>query len=224
MGEHWIRVGLLFDGKLDVQRPEVMTYASVAGRPTLLGVAYALPLLKGDRPPTWPAGRAAWHDHFRTVEDETVLPPHHMSGPAGDGSRIAMVHAWVWLPNPDGIFAADNWALPYLRVGLAAPAGAPVAAAKALSLTTGGVDHVSMSIDAAVTLTPAERGAIDRAFGRARSTVDALLRERTGPTLAPDELALLSATWRDMWTTIDAAVRADARMALAPLSTSVLEP
>src|SRR5215469_592983 len=71
MGEHWINTALLFDGKLDVARPEVLSYINVSGHPRLLGVAYALPLLKGETPPAWPSGLSAWHDHFRTLDDET---------------------------------------------------------------------------------------------------------------------------------------------------------
>jgi hypothetical protein len=40
---------------------------------------------------------------------------------AGDGrTRLAMVHAWVWLDNPQGVFAQEHTALPYLRAGLPA--------------------------------------------------------------------------------------------------------
>src|SRR5207237_550430 len=82
MGEHWIHIGLVFDGKFDPEHPEVLMYAMVSGKPQLLGVAYALPLLKGESPPDWPVGQAAWHDHFRTLEDETSVPLHHSPGQA----------------------------------------------------------------------------------------------------------------------------------------------
>src|SRR5215203_2892336 len=76
MGEHWIRIGLVFDGKFDASRPEVLNYVVIGGRPQLLGVGYAMPLLAGETAPEGPAGPHAWHDHFRTVDDETVLPHH----------------------------------------------------------------------------------------------------------------------------------------------------
>lgn len=87
MGEHWIRINLLFDGKIDAERPELLTYIPDSGKPRLLGVVYAVPLLPGESSPDFPAGRNAWHDHFRTLEDETVLPHHHFSGSAGDEAR-----------------------------------------------------------------------------------------------------------------------------------------
>src|SRR6266508_1122781 len=95
MGEHWIRIGLVFDSKFDPEYPEVLTYAVLSGKPQLLGVAYALPLLPGESAPDWPVGKEKWHDHFRTLEDETVLPHHHAAGHAGDAPRLTMLHAWI---------------------------------------------------------------------------------------------------------------------------------
>jgi hypothetical protein len=218
MGEHWIHVGRLFDGTVDPHRPEVLNYIVVSGVPTLIGVAYALPLLKGETPPEWPAGQTAWHDHFRTVEDETVSPAHHVSGQAANASRLVMVHAWLWLPNPEGLFAADNWAIPYQRLGLMAPAGAPASAAKALSLATGGADYFMMAIEAAVALSPADRVAVQANFDRARSTVDAVLRERSGLTLTADDAVRLSTAWTALWTAIDTGVSPAAREHLRHLA------
>ena len=41
MGEHWVNAGLLVGGVLDPARPQVLEFASINGRPTLIGVAYA---------------------------------------------------------------------------------------------------------------------------------------------------------------------------------------
>jgi len=206
MGEHWIRIGLLFDGRFDPADPEILTYAVVSGRPQLLGVAYALPLLPGESAPGWPAGKEAWHDHFRTLEDETALPQHHGAGHAPDAPRIAMLHAWIWLANPAGMFAADNWALPYFRLGIKPAQGTPQAAAKALSLVSGGAEHFSASIHAAVPLTSAERKRVDAAFTRSRSAVETLLRG--------SELENLSAVWTELWKAVDSSVSPKARRTL----------
>ena len=111
--------------------------------PKLVGLGFAAPLLAGELPPEAPAGRDAWHDHSRTIEDETVLPhtdPVHEHHGEGPGPRLAMLHTWLWAPNPDGVFAADNWSLAFVRLGLTVPAASPPDAAKALSLLTGGVE------------------------------------------------------------------------------------
>ena len=53
------------------------------------------------------------------------------------GPRLAMLHAWVWMENPDGTFAQHNWALPFARSTISVPPDVPEAAARALSLASG---------------------------------------------------------------------------------------
>jgi len=214
MGEHWIRIGLLFDGKFDPAHPEVLTYAVVSGKPQLLGVAYVLPLLPGESAPDWPVSKEKWHDHFRTLEDETALPQHHAPGHAGDAPRMTMLHAWIWLANPAGMFAADNWAIPYFRLGIKPAQDAHDTAAKALALVSGGTEYFSASIHAAVPLTSAERKKVDAVFARSRLTVEALLRGLSIATPTPSELENLSAVWAGLWKEIDSSVSAKARPSL----------
>ncbi len=224
MGEHWINIGLLFDGKFEAAHPEVLTYVVVSGRPRLLGVAYILPLLKGEAPPDWPVAKEKWHDHYRTIEDETELPRHQLAGHdhamdmgamsnANDEPRMAMLHAWLWLDNPDGIFAADNWALPWYRLGIPAPSHAPDTAAKALALATGASEYFTASIGASVSLTPAWQKKIDAAFARSRATVDTLLK-RDGFAATPDGVNDLSSAWTELWKNIDASADSKNRPAL----------
>jgi hypothetical protein len=217
--EHWINIGLLFDGKFEAAHPEVLTYAVVSGKPQLLGVAYVLPLLQGESAPDWPAGKEAWHDHFRTVEDETIQPQHHTAGRAGDAPRLAMLHAWIWLANPAGMFAADNWTLPYFRLGIQPAQDAPDTAARALSLVSGGAEYFSASVHAAVPLTSTERRKVDAAFVRSRATVEALV---CGPSIAaptPSGLQNLSAVWMGLWKEIDASVSPKSRASLQRVPT-----
>ena len=210
MGQHWIQTGLLFDGKVDPAHPEILTYLVVAGKPQLLGAAYALPLLETESPPDWPAGKDAWHDHFRTLEDETTLPVHHTDGRGGHAPRITMLHAWIWAENPAGKFAADNWSLPYVRLGIEPPKGAPEAAAKALSLASGGAEYFSASINAAARLTTAERKKVDATLARSQRAVDSLLRGRPA-VLTASQVEQLSAIWTGLWKAIDASVRPTVR-------------
>jgi hypothetical protein len=217
MGEHWINIGLLFDGKIEPAHPEVLTYAVIAGKPQLLGVAYMLPLLRGESAPDWPVSKEKWHDHFRTLEDETELPQHHEAGQAGDAPRMTMLHAWIWLANPNGVFAADNWAIPYLRLGIKPAQDTPDTAAKALALVCGGVEYFSTSVHAAASLTPTERKKVDAAFARSRVAVEALLRGPSIATLAPSELENLSAVWARLWKEIDSSVSPNTRPSLQRL-------
>jgi hypothetical protein len=217
MGEHWIRINLVFDGRFDASRPEVLNYILIDGKPTLLGVGYAVPLLAGESPPSGPAGADAWHDHFRTIEDETVLPHHHTGGAVQDAPRLAMMHAWIWSPNPEGMFAADNWTIPYLRLGLTPAGGTPSSVAKALSLAGGGRDYFEMSIAAASTMSTAEKDRVKDAVDRAQAAVLAVLRNNRAAVLSDTDLTTLADVWTEMWAAVDSAVGADARQRLAHL-------
>lgn len=218
MGEHWIRINLVFDGRFDPSRPEVLNYVVIDGKPRLLGVGYAMPLLAGESAPSGPAGADAWHDHFRTVEDETVLPHHHHGGrSAPDGPRLAMMHAWIWSPNPEGVFAADNWTIPYLRLGLTPGDNAPPSVAKALSLASGGRSYFEMSIDAATEGETVDKDRVKAAFNRAQLAVEAIVRETRGASIGEREISTLARVWTDMWEAIDEALGRDARQRLAHL-------
>jgi hypothetical protein len=193
MGEHWIRIGLVFDGRLDPARPEVLNYVIVDGRATLAGLGYAVPLLPGEQAPEAPAGRGAWHDHFRSIEQETAQEHVHQHG-TPDVPRLAMLHAWVWSPNPDGVFAAENWALAFVRLGLPVPAVVSSSAAKALSLVTGGVEYFEGQLSPGAA-GAAGRAALRGALLRARARAEAIVAGREGPGLSPADLAALAAVW-----------------------------
>jgi hypothetical protein len=215
MGEHWIRISSLFDGRFDASRPEVLNYVTIGGKPQLFGVGYAVPLLEGEVPPEGPAGQSAWHDHTRTIADETTLPHHHAAGHVAAGPRLAMMHAWIWSANPQGTFAADNWGLPYLRIGLKSTLDAPAEAAKALSLASGGTHYFAASI-AAVTGNDEPAG-IKAAFERAERSVLAILRENDGPALSDARINLIAQAWHDLWVEIDESLSAAQRERLAHL-------
>ena len=77
----------------------------------LVGVAYAVPLGPGEVPPDAPVSASGWHTHQGTLDDEG-LNGRHAGMDMGRGDRVAVLHAWVWLPNPAGTFEAQNWLLP----------------------------------------------------------------------------------------------------------------
>jgi hypothetical protein len=130
MGEHWINPIMIVESRYQPARPAVLTYATFNGRPTLTGVAYALAMRAGETaPPTGVSG--TWHDHAATVFAELANADH---GARAEGARVVVMHAWVWVDNPAGVFADENWALPYLRLGRMVPAQIDPHAARALAL------------------------------------------------------------------------------------------
>jgi hypothetical protein len=192
MGEHWIQVARVFDGRFDPASPEILSYARVDGEPVLLGVAYAVPLLTGESPPDWPVGADAWHDHYGSLGEETFSPVSHMRPPTG-GPRIAMLHAWLWAENPDGLFAADNWAIPYLKLGLE-PDPVSVGAARALSLLSGGDAFFQGMIEESAPPDQAERDRFRDLLARTRTRAAQLVGTDSGsrlPAATVDQLARL---------------------------------
>lgn len=229
MGEHWIKIGLVFDGRHEPTSPEFLSYVTVAGEPKLVGVAYAVPLLPGESPPAWPWAEVTWHDHARTVDEETLLPhggkpahheharAHHAAGDApAEEPRLAMAHAWVWLRNPEGDFVSDNWALPYFRLGLTPADGAPVACARALTLLTGGAEYMT-EVVAAAGGSPSEQNVLERALNRAQRAVRAILGRRSGLSLGEAELRELANTWARLWNDLDRTLGASSQARLAAL-------
>lgn len=128
MGEHWLNRAIVMRGVIDPLRPPILEYITVNGRPVLAGVAYAQ--LAYDQAPVSeiPAPASAWHYHAGSVDEESFIASH-AEGSASDsthGPRIAVLHAWLWAENPAGLFATDNWMLPWLRLEVQPPARSPV--------------------------------------------------------------------------------------------------
>jgi hypothetical protein len=125
MGEHWLNRALVMRGVIDPLRPPILEYITVAGRPVLAGVAWAQ-LAYAEAPVSpLPAPPSAWHYHAGSVDEESFIASHATHGAdTVRGPRIAVLHAWLWVENPAGLFATDNWALPWVRLGRTAPAAA----------------------------------------------------------------------------------------------------
>jgi hypothetical protein len=154
VGEHWYHPDLT-KRPFDVSRPSTLQYATVGGRKVLVGVAYTVYHRPDEPVPEGFAGAEdRWHTHdvaklarafvadrplLRWVVDRRLA--------RGDGrTRLSMVHAWVWSDNPDGVFADEHRALPYLRAGLpaewAASAGREAARGVALLSPSACADEV----------------------------------------------------------------------------------
>ena len=211
MGRHWIHPSLILRDTLDASQPPVLEYAEIGGRPTLVGVAYAVLVKDGTPPASLPVPVDAWHFHQGTVEEESFLRSH--AGVAGGGHamagpRIAVLHAWVWLDNPDGLLATDNWALPYARLGYSAPpAGASRDAARALALAAddGGRAYLEALLHAVGQPNAEETGALAVIVARhqaaARDVVPPV------PPVPSPNVAALEHCWSVLWDDVKLAVR-----------------
>ncbi len=218
MGQHWVHVGRLLAGQLDPARPQILNYAMVRGRPMLVGVGYAIPAHDTLELPPAPVSRAAWHFHASTVEDEELLPTHRMAGMADTGLRIAVLHAWVWVENPEGVFTPDNWALPWVRLGLAPPPGMPVDASRAVSLVSGGDDFFAALLThlggADSETTRHIRAVLREARDGMEERVHAL---GAAGAVTAEDLAWLAERWAAMWRDLELAVPESVWVALRPV-------
>jgi hypothetical protein len=90
MGCHYLNSELL-DETFDHKHPELLVYAEEAGKaPLLVALEYAVPISESPNNP--PEGFAG---------DLDVWTRNEAFG-------LWTLHAWVRLPNPDGVFAPDN--------------------------------------------------------------------------------------------------------------------
>lgn len=196
MGEHWVNPGLVLEGHFDASRPAMLSYVEIEGKPVLTGVVYAIPLAPGEKPPAIPGSAGMWHEHNGTVDEESMLPEHHsehLSASANTaGTRLAILHAWTGVSNPAGIFEAENWALPFARLGLTISTSFPTGAARALSLLTGGEEYYVALAGARGADSDSVAAALN---GCARIAAPIAKRARAAGILAPADGAQLEDAW-----------------------------
>jgi hypothetical protein len=193
MGEHWVSPRLVIEGKFDIARPAMLTYVVVNDHPVLTGLVYAIPLSPGESPPGAFGVSAIWHEHNGTVDEESLVPEHHATPAAALGTRLAILHAWIGVLNPGGTFSAENWALPFVRLGLAVPDRFPPGAARALSLLSGARAYFTDLADAPDTASGEIHAVLDECATRA-SKVLATARANANRLDAAD-LAELDHAW-----------------------------
>jgi hypothetical protein len=210
MGEHWANPELVSKGVLDPARPGLLTYVRVNGVPTLTGVVYAIPLGEGELPPDSPFDRSYWHDHLGTIDEESMLLAHDSrdSGPAA--MRLSVLHLWTRVENPSGPSVTDNWALPYVRLGLDAPRSVTVGAARALSLLTGSESYYSALARTAASPGADDQRRIDAELARGAERVRTWWNGRASTaSLSAIEIAALETMWSFSWREIERSVEPD---------------
>lgn len=131
MGEHWVNRELL-DRPLDLFRPAILQYVRVGGERVLVGVAYGQWRRPGEPlPDGFTGAEDQWHSHDLTALAQDLMGLRAgvvrsvargrsgaLRGGADGPGQLAMLHAWLWSYNPDGVFANRNPALPYMRAGI----------------------------------------------------------------------------------------------------------
>lgn len=222
MGEHWYLPDRV-DAPFDVARPSTLQYASIGGRKVLVGVAYTVYRRPGD---PLPAGFAGQDDHWHThdvarlgralTEGRPVLRwlAEHRAGqrasPARAGrTHLTMVHAWVWLPNPDGIFAQHHRAMPYLRAGLPAAwaEGGSEAAAQGIALLAPGACRGEAArVDALARLDGGQTRQLLASCDRSAAEVQRAYRARTTAAVLNREAG---AAWSGYAATLQRVLRPD---------------
>lgn len=215
MGRHWVSFERLFDGEIDAERPEILMYAMVDGRESLVGIGFGYVAGAGEdsAPPANPFHPDAWHRHSGRLDMEShrmdhIGPGLGGAGPAARegeaGAGVSVLHAWVWVENPAGVLEPNNWALPYSRLALSRPESTTPEADRALSLASGGADFLiaraefftdpgsGLTGDRAEVLRQAET------LRQAEAEVSAWWRARLYGPLTPSEVEWLGEVWRGL--------------------------
>ena len=208
MGEHWVHLGDVLEDSLIAERPSVLIYVTVQGKPHLAGVAYTDLLHPGEPRPAFPAA-GMWHEHNGSVADESFPLTHEAmqmassGGGDGDALRLAVLHAWLWTPNPAGVFATENWSLPLLRLGMTAAPGVSRDALNALALALDDDGYFLLTLRTGLRLTAAEEDVASGVIAgqRARAEREAGTVQADGRLTAAATVAL-GRVWADTWVSL----------------------
>lgn len=207
MGEHWLNVGMLLQNRIDPTRPTLLTYATVDGRPTLLGVGFVVVTHADSAPANAPGWPEEWHEHSGLLSDESgaSLEPSRDSP-----THVWIMHVWTLLENPAGRLAADNWALPFVRAGVVVPRDVEPLAGRAASLAVGGDAFLRDVLTDAGLRTPQNSAAVDSVIATARA--------RALTELRPAETTTLNETWTQLASALERVIGPGVRAVLGPSS------
>jgi hypothetical protein len=201
MGEHFVNPGLAVSRNFDPLTPSVLTYLNINGNMVLTGVAYTIPVHPGETPPGLLFPGAEWHYHKgNLVEESYGLHNHNMNLTNSNQMRLGMVHAWVWMENPDGFFVADNWSLNYNRLGIAPNNKPDPDASKALFLLFEGVDYYTKFTELAASPSEETLTNIRKQIQQTKLQVTEIVSHLApGDKIHPEDEKMLAQLWREMW-------------------------
>lgn len=216
MGEHWVHPGVLLAGTIDSRRPTMLSYATIAGRPTLVGAGFIV-ATRGDAQAEVPGWPTHWHEHSGLLAEASGVRPSSTDASA-TATHVWILHVWTSVPNPSGRYDADNWALPFARAGIIAPIDVDHDAGQAAALTVGDGDAY---LRGALTLVglrrPALEAAIDESIAEATASAAKVMeRVRAEGVASAADVAELRRIW--------AALRVGLRTLLGPEVEPLLAP
>ena len=203
MGEHWVNVSRVLDNRFALASPTMLIYVNVGGTRRLAGLGYTALLGPGEHPPLGVAPEHAWHEHNGSVAEES-FPLHHGVNATRSGAgdlRLSILHAWVWTPNPAGLFVTDNWSLPLVRIGVDNLVIDSLALRGAsLALDVDGYYELMLRTGLRLANDASETDAIKRAVDTYRDLAARALRERPfRDRLDPQTIQRLSTLWDAFW-------------------------
>jgi hypothetical protein len=217
MGEHWLHPAALFAQRVDPDRPTMLAYAEVNGRPTLLGAGYVV-TTRGDESAPVPGWPAYWHEHSGALDDESGARVGARDE-SPDATHVWVLHIWSALPNPASRYDADNWALPFARLGIAAPRDVDHDMGRALSLAVAGGDRYLRGVLGGTGLLAARTvPEVDAAIAEARSVGERVAgAARARGALSADEAEMLRHAWHALSARLRSALGSGVEPILAPL-------
>lgn len=201
MGVHWINTGLAVQRSLDFEKPSTLTYLHVNGSLKLTGVAYTSPVKTDENAPDLPINTMKWHYHSGNLEKEAHgIHSEQMRRSENTDMNLAMLHAWIWSENPDGIFSADNWALSYHRHGFNPPEDINPDVSKALFLADGNVDYFMKFIQLCIEPGIFYEEEIRQIVSGYSSQISEMLQSyEAGHELSEEHSEHIAAEWNEMW-------------------------
>ena len=144
MGEHWHKRDVYESATCNGLEPSHLQYLVINGKRTLIGIGYLCTTQiysrtknhMFDNSVVWHTHGPAWcllpHGATEDYRDLADALPNKLTslswksvckkeGGNPVSQNVHMLHTWNWIPSPNGRFAHENFAIPFLRIGLPVP-------------------------------------------------------------------------------------------------------